>query len=288
MALGPNPGQAKILRSGPDWHSLIRLILPGDASDELALAATAIAQQLAIEFVDTSNQSICADCFHLTYTSDAWQLYPPERSDGLGKHPLWVDFVQNPRFGQVLTTREPLAKAAGLRANQRPQIIDLTAGLGRDAWALASTGCSVMAFERHPLVHFLLADGLRRAQAYPNTEAIAQKISLHLGDARAYDGLFPGQEDPEKYPVWVMDPMFPERSKSALVKKDMRIFHHLVGQDDDAEELFAWARTRSGVRWIVKRPPQAPTISSDKPAMVITSGRVRFDCYLPTRKAIKT
>ena len=42
-------------------------------------------------------------------------------------------------------------------------MVDGTAGLGRDAFVLASLGCTVTMVERHPVVAALLEDGLRRA-----------------------------------------------------------------------------------------------------------------------------
>ncbi len=263
------------------WQTQVQLNLPSGAPCPVELAAAAFVRHWGVRDEHTPHARPSQDCYQLTYAMDAWQLFPPVQSDGLGKHPLWVDFIHNPRFAQTLLLREPLAKAAGLRANQRPLVIDLTAGLGRDAWALASTGCRVMAFERHPLVHFLLNDGLARARAHPKTRAIAERITLHLGDARQHEGSFIDHNNALTAPIWLLDPMFPERSKSALVKKDMRIFHHLVGEDFDADELFNWARSNPGSRWIVKRPPQAPTLNFEPPALVIESGRVRFDCYLP-------
>lgn len=267
--------------SAAGWSSEVQVSLPSGVPEQVELAARTFVQQWALCEQNTPNAERRSDYYQLTYAMDAWQLFPPAQSDGLGKHPLWVDFVHNPRFAQTLLLREPLAKAAGLRANQRPLVVDLTAGLGRDTWALASTGCHVLAFERHPLVHFLLSDGLARARAHPKTCAIAERITLHQGDARQYEGAFIDPNNASAWPIWLLDPMFPERSKSALVKKDMRIFHHLVGEDLDASALFNWARSKLGMRWIVKRPPQAPTLNAEPPALVITSGRVRFDCYLP-------
>jgi 16S rRNA (guanine1516-N2)-methyltransferase len=265
----------------PHWQTQVQLSLPSGIPEQVESAAAAFVRQWGLCDQNAPNPRASSDCYQLIYAMDAWQLFPPAQSDGLGKHPLWVDFVHNPRFAQTMLLREPLAKAAGLRANQRPLVIDLTAGLGRDAWALASTGCHVMAFERHPLVHFLLNDGLVRARAHPKTRAIAERITLHRGDARQHEGSFIDNNNAITGPIWLLDPMFPERSKSALVKKDMRIFHHLVGEDLDASALFNWARAKPGTRWIVKRPPQAPALNSESPALVITSGRVRFDCYLP-------
>ena len=270
--------------SMPEWAAKVRLSLSPDMPESIAQHATVFAQRWGLASQDADSTDALT-VFVLRYTRDAWQLVPPTHSDGLGKHPLVIDFVNNPRFAEPLLLREPLAKAAGLRANQRPLVIDLTAGLGRDAWALASTGCPVWAFERHPLVHFLLQDGLARAFQHPVARRIAERITLHLGDARQHKAEMFVRDD-SLAPIWLLDPMFPERSKSALVKKDMRIFHQLVGEDLDATDLFDWARTKPGTRWVVKRPPHAPEISAQPPAMQINSGRLRFDCYLPIAASV--
>lgn len=260
------------------WSDKVRLVLPGADADMHEVSLIQKALLLPIATISPEEVAeIQSDHFVLRYSDGCWQLFPPTDNDAFGRHSLCVDFVQNSRFNQPMALREPLAKAAGLRANRRPIVIDLTAGLGRDAWALASTGCTVFAFERHPLVHFLLSDALVRALSEPKTHDIAARIHLYGSDARE---AWPGTIKPDENTVWLMDPMFPERQKSALVKKDMRIFHELVGGDEDADALFEWARRQPANRYVVKRPPHAPSLAGAKPSMSISSGRVRFDCYI--------
>lgn len=261
------------------WSDRVRLVFPvGDAADGRNVDLIQEASRLPIEAIGQADEhDVQSDHFILKHAEGCWQLYPPTCNDAFGRHPLCIDFVQNSRFNQPMTLREPLAKAAGLRANRRPVVIDLTAGLGRDAWALASAGCTVFAFERHPLVHFLLSDALARARSETKTREIAGRIHLYGTDAREAS---PVVMKPDNHTVWLLDPMFPERQKSALVKKDMRIFHELVGGDEDAAALFDWACQQPAGRCVVKRPPHAPLLTEAKPSMSISSGRVRFDCYI--------
>ncbi|MFO7582055.1 class I SAM-dependent methyltransferase [Guyparkeria sp.] len=218
-----------------------------------------------------------ADRFALALDDGRLGLYPPRNLVDLGRHPLVIDFVYDRRFARPLARRDALARATGWKAGYRPPVIDLTAGLGRDAWALAAGGCRVTAVERHPVVHCLLADALGRAAAEPALAEVAARIDLVGGDVlSAQPPALP--VSPET--VWYLDPMFPERRKSALVKKPMRVFHHLVGEDPDAAALFAWARRHEGARWVVKRPPGAPAIDDSTPAIEYRSGRLRFDVYL--------
>lgn len=164
---------------------------------------------------------------------------------------------------------DPLARALAVPARGPWRVLDVTGGLGRDAWLLASLGCDVIVVERHPVVAALLADGLLRAAADP----VAAHIQLRVGDAREVaadlhcDAIY-------------LDPMFPERTKSALVKKEMQAFQALVGDDDDAATLLCWARQQARSRIAVKRPRLAPTLFG-VPSHALVGKTVRFDVYLP-------
>ena len=81
---------------------------------------------------------------------------------------LRIDFVEGSvahrlRFGGG--RGQPLAKAMGLTDGRTPTMVDATAGLGRDAFLLASLGAQVTLIERSEKMHALLADGLARAAA---------------------------------------------------------------------------------------------------------------------------
>jgi 16S rRNA (guanine1516-N2)-methyltransferase len=62
---------------------------------------------------------------------------------------------------------QDIAKAVGLNHKGfKPKVLDLTAGLGRDSFVLASLGASLLMLERHPIVFALLEDGLARAREH--------------------------------------------------------------------------------------------------------------------------
>ena len=80
---------------------------------------------------------------------------------------LICDFVGGAvghRFRSAGGRGQPLAKAAGLKGGKNPFIVDATAGLGRDAFLLASLGATITLIERNDKMHDLLADGLLRAR----------------------------------------------------------------------------------------------------------------------------
>ena len=172
---------------------------------------------------------------------------------------IFVDFVggamaHRRKFGGG--RGEAVAKAVGIKGDYLPDVVDATAGLGRDAFVLASVGCRVRMLERNPVVAALLDDGLARGYADAEIGGWLQEVYL--------------------------DPMFPHKQKSALVKKEMRVFQSLVGPDLDADGLLEPARLLATKRVVVKRPDYAPPLANvATPNAVVTKGH-RFDIYAGT------
>jgi 16S rRNA (guanine1516-N2)-methyltransferase len=73
--------------------------------------------------------------------------------------------------------------------------------------------------------------------------------------------------------------MFPERAKSASVKKEMVAFHSLVGKDPDADGLLALALAAAKYRVVVKRPAKAPFLADAQPNYQLQGKSSRFDIY---------
>ncbi|MFB0975048.1 MAG: class I SAM-dependent methyltransferase [Tolumonas sp.] len=196
--------------------------------------------------------------------------------------PVFVDFVE----GAVAHRRkfgggrgQSIAKAVGLKAGANPTVVDATAGLGRDAFVLASLGCQVTMLERHPVVAALLADGLQRARQDSEIGGwVSERMSLRSGSA--LENLQQLGFTPD---VVYLDPMFPHRQKSALVKKEMRVFQSLVGPDLDADALLPAALAVAGKRVVVKRPDYAGYLNEMTPSMSIETKSNRFDVYVVSR-----
>lgn len=175
--------------------------------------------------------------------------------------------------------QQEIAKAVGLNKGAAPLVLDATAGLGRDAFVLASLGCKVEMVERNNVVAALLADGLQRAKLDSEIGAwVSERMQLHFcanGSAHALTHWQGPRPD-----VVYLDPMFPHRKKSALVKKEMRAFQSLVGSDEDADALFAPAYLLATKRVVVKRPSFANFLADQKPTMQIATKKNRFDVYV--------
>ncbi len=169
---------------------------------------------------------------------------------------------------------QAIAKAIGLKAGVHLDVIDATAGLGRDSFVLASLGCNVTMVERSPVAAALLEDGLERAYLdFEIGEWMQQRMQLHFGSG--YEYLKDHQTD-----VVYLDPMFPHKKKSALVKKEMRVFQGVVGADLDADDLLEVALNAARYRVVVKRPDYAPFLNGKKPSMSIKTKKNRFDVYV--------
>lgn len=180
--------------------------------------------------------------------------------------PLLVDF--NP-----LLVQRRLDKTHGLIRACKPTsdmtIMDVTAGWGRDAGLLAQYGAKLILLERQPIMAALLADGLQRLP--PNT----LNISCIHQDSLTYLAALERNDYPD---VIYIDPMHPERQKSALVKKDMQALQQLFGPDPDAHALLTTAMTRTKKRVVVKWPQRLPPLQ--QPNASIAGKTVRFDIYL--------
>nr|WP_298140211.1 class I SAM-dependent methyltransferase [uncultured Pseudomonas sp.] len=196
--------------------------------------------------------------------------------------PVRVDFVEGAAAHRRLFgggSGQMIAKAVGVQPGIRPRVLDATAGLGRDAFVLASLGCAMTLIERQPLVAALLEDGLARAQGDAQVGHIVAQMRLLQGNAIELMEAWQG-EPPQ---VIYLDPMFPHRDKSALVKKEMRLFRPFVGDDQDAPALLAAALALASHRVVVKRPRKAPCIEGAKPGYALEGKSSRYDIY-PKKK----
>ena len=170
---------------------------------------------------------------------------------------------------------QDLPKAAGFKPGINPHIIDATAGLGRDAFLLASLGATVTMIERSTEMHALLHDGMARAlDAGGVTAEIISRMKLIHGDAIQ---LLPSLS-PE---IVLVDPMHPPRNKSALVKAEMRQIRAIVGIDDDQTRLMQTALAHASRRVVLKWPAKAAPMADIPPASHQIIGKsVRYDVFM--------
>lgn len=193
--------------------------------------------------------------------------------------PFYIDFYSGElayRSAQAGLKKEFLARAIGLKPKDDPFIVDATAGIGKDAFILASLGFKITMLERSPILWLLMDDALKRARAHSSLEdIIANMTYLHI-DAHEW---LKAATNPRPDVIY-LDPMFPHRKKAAAVKKEMVILQDLVGNDEDAADLLKLALSCANNRVVVKRPRLAAPLADLKPSFSLTGKSSRFDIYM--------
>lgn len=242
-----------------------------------------LAQILRLPIVEHNPKDLPSDQFVLAIEADnSIALHFTGRGS---PKPIRVDFLTGAtahrrQFGGGKS--QLIAKAVGIKTRFRPHVLDLTAGLGQDAFVLATLGCTMSLVERVGVVFHLLKDGLDRGLLSEDYNLRSIISNMTLANQNALDYL----KTESSVDVIYLDPMFPEREKKAKVKKGMTAFHSIVGEDNDAGELLALALTKAKYRVVIKRPRKALSLAQQYPlldlpeaGLVIEGKSSRYDIY---------
>lgn len=211
-----------------------------------------------------SERKLCDLCDYLFFSDGKLQFYSAE----LGT--MCFDFEETWNYHQrqhYALTKEPLARALGIKGETKPIVWDTTCGTGKDSLLIKYFGARLKSFERHPAIYLLLADAKRR---FP--------LDFEIAFADASQTTFSEDQRPD---VIYYDPMYPEKSgskKSALPRKEMRIFKDVVGEDHDSSEFLEWALKTARERVVVKRSLQAAPVK-EKPTASYEGKSTRYDMY---------
>lgn len=238
--------------------------------------AADLAKKLGLQFVLAPGERLSE--LVLAYTPEGLKLLHAQPKSERFTTLLHVDFVHGKsgfRLARNNSTSQAIARAAGIKPGYRPTVFDGTAGLGGDAFVLASLGCRVTMCERSPVVSSLLADGLLRALQDESTAEIVSRLLLVDGDAWEFL-----QQATDDYATIYLDPMYPHRRGTALNSQAMRMLRTLVGDDRDCGRLLETALGKAQNRVVVKRPRSAPTVTEALPSHAIFMKNSRFDVYL--------
>lgn len=187
------------------------------------------------------------------------------------------DFTQMlPRLKLNNLRGELLVKAAKIKDLDRtPIAIDATAGLGEDSILLAAAGFEVYLFEYNKVISALLQDALIRAAQVTELKEIISR--MHFNEMDSVKAMTNLQTRPD---VVFLDPMFPERQKSALVKKKFQLLQHLEQPCTDEKELLQAAILAGPQKIIIKRPAKGPYLDGQKPSYSIEGKGIRYDCIM--------
>ena len=255
-------------------------------------AAERLAGRLGVPVVEVASNPCPKDAASMRTRTPVSEMPAPPialrfDAEGLslvgGGMELRGDFTRMlPRLKPANLNRELLVRAARLKGfADTPYAVDATAGLGEDSLLLAASGFEVLMLESDPVVAALLADALSRAADVPELAPVVGRMRLvEVARMRA------AGEAPD---VVYLDPMFPERRKSAAVKKKFQLIHHLERPCPEEEQVaLLEAALEVGPRKVVvKRPAKGPCLAGVKPSYAIAGKAVRYDCIVPVSVAAR-
>ena len=243
---------------------------------------------------------------HLSFGADGLTLTDGEQS-------MRGDFTKLAKRLQYHNlTHELLVKATKIRGREALHVIDATAGMGEDSLLLAASGCYVTLYEQDPIIAALLADTMQRALEEPTLHDIVARMQLVEGNSsEALQALSRNCAHPEasaeasptenlvndaaapsqkamgrngtaiaRPDIIYLDPMFPERQKTGLVKKKFQLLHYLEAPAEDEDALMQAAIAARPFKIVVKRPAKGPFLAGQKPSYSLDGKAIRYDCYV--------
>jgi len=235
------------------------------------------------------NSSETTSSLSLNYTEENIELRDNEKNIAIHIDFISGDLAHRQKYGGG--RGQSIAKAIGLKqGTPPPTVIDATAGLAKDAYVLACLGCPMTLVERSPVIVELIQDAIKRAEEDEHFKKllktgfkVIQESSidyLNRLSAESHSNL-----NNETFPdVIYLDPMYPDRKKSASVKKNMQILQKLLGKDEDTQDLLNAALKVATKRVVVKRPKGAEILSEIKPTYSVESKKTRYDIYIIQKK----
>jgi 16S rRNA (guanine1516-N2)-methyltransferase len=184
-----------------------------------------------------------------------------------------------PRIRRGNFQSELLVKASKIKGlDGVTTVMDCTAGLGEDSILLAAAGFMVRMYERDSIIAALLRDSLQRAIEIPELKPIVERMELYEEDSlKALSHL---NEVPD---VIYLDPMFPSRQKSALVKKKFQMLQQLEQPCEEGDKFLQAAIACKPRKIVVKRPLKGEFLGNRKPDYSINGKTIRYDCIVIPR-----
>ena len=192
------------------------------------------------------------------------------------KPPLSVDYGSPSlrlRQKKISAKGELLVRAVKEKPGAR--VLDMTAGLGTDAFILASYGHDVTMLERSKTVYLLVKDALKRARQDAELKPVVARLTLHHWDSTR--PFLPAIG----FDAALVDPMFDEKKKSALPPGNMQMLQAFLGRGAELQPFLTAAQELSIRRTIVKRPrlDRAPAKNAVRPVYQLTGRSSRLDVF---------
>lgn len=192
----------------------------------------------------------------LSYQGDFGALLPRARENRIGGE-------------QLIKAAKPKSFASP------PRLFDATAGIGEDSFLLAAAGLCVTLCEQNPVIYALLVDALRRGREDERLAPILARMTPVFGDSIPLL-----QKACGAYDIVYLDPMFPTRQKSGLIKKKFQLLQMLERPEENGEKLLAAALSAKPKKILVKRPKNAPALGGKTPSYTVSGDTIRYDCIV--------
>ncbi len=244
----------------------LRIVIEDETQTERAME---LSKEIGIPIALKEELSKEGDLF-LKYTKDGLVL-----TDGrLELKGDFSDMVRRVKKNNIQS--EMLVKASKIKNSDHQLIaVDATAGMGEDSLLLAAAGFTVYLYEYDKVIAALLEDSLIRARKIPELSAMAGRMILRKEDSTiALKNL---NFTPD---VLLLDPMFPERNKSALIKKKFQLLQRLESPCSNEEDLLEAAMASGAHKIVIKRPLKGPKLAGAKVSYSIEGKAIRYDCIV--------
>ncbi|MAJ81938.1 MAG: hypothetical protein CMF41_03380 [Legionellales bacterium] len=163
-----------------------------------------------------------------------------------------------------------LLRAIWGKSNQCPSVLDACAGLGKDAYLIALSGCSVTACEKSALVYGFLQNAIDRLDS-------SERVLLTCvhADVMSYMKKWPVTR--KRPDVVYLDPMFNHRLNAKV--KQHAWFLREIGEHGTQAELLEASLSFALSRVVVKRSVKNTWLQNKKPTYSIEGKTTRFDIY---------
>ena len=217
-----------------------------------------------------SNDSYNTDELHLIIRDDRLYLERGELS-------MCGDYSKSvKRLKQSNLEREILVKAIRIKNSTSPiKVVDATAGLGEDSLLLAAAGFRVDMYEYNNVIAALLFDTLRSSKSVHELSPAIENMRIINSDS-----VVAMQNMNDSPDVILLDPMFPARTKSSLIKKKFQLLQELESPCSNEEELLNAAIAAHPKKIVIKRPAKGPYLGGRKPDYSIDGKAIRYDCII--------
>ncbi len=241
---------------------------------------THLAKQLGLplfhesDFMDGVRPKEVTSQFALRYAAEGLCLIGLQRQNA---GTLLVDFNSAPMRRRTMESlhSQAIGKAIGAGKHRHLKILDGTAGFATDSFLMATAGYKVTALERSKFVYALVEDAFARAGAGSRHAPSAfQRFSYKLSDFLEFS-VAPGRFD-----VVYLDPMFPDKKRSAKSKKSMDFLQQLLSAPSNEADLLNHALGLASMRVVVKRGRHSPFLAGTRPDVQFSGKSNRFDVYM--------